>query len=197
MLDERFVIVGVIVNFMMAMGYLKSTLEGKTKPNKVTWFLWALAPMIAVSAELKQGVGLLVLPTFISGFNPALIFLGSFLNKKSQWKIGKLDIICAALSITGLIFWKLTQIPNIAILFAIIADIFAGIPTLLKSYKYPETENSIAFSGGAFSSLIGLLTIKTWAFAYYAFPAYLFTICITLILLIKFKLGLKIQKVFA
>jgi hypothetical protein len=179
------------------MGYLISTIKGKTKPNKVTWLLWALAPMLAVSAQLKQGVGLIALPSFMAGFNPALIFIASFVNKKSQWNIGKLDITCGLLSLGGLILWQVTQVPNIAILFAIIADGLAALPTIIKSYTNPETENSVAFYAGSFSALTALLTIKVWDFAHFGFPTYLASVCIILVLLIQFKLGKKISKVLA
>jgi hypothetical protein len=57
MLDEKFVILGIIVGFIGSLSYLIDTIKGKTKPNRVTWFLWALAPLIAFTAEIKQGVG--------------------------------------------------------------------------------------------------------------------------------------------
>src|SRR3989344_2108506 len=114
MLDERFIFLGVAINLIGILSYLRSTLRGETKPNKVTWLLWAIAPMIALSAQLKQGVGLVALPTFMAGFNPALIFLASFVNKKAQWKIGKLDIACGILSVIGLILWLTTNTPNLA-----------------------------------------------------------------------------------
>src|SRR3989344_6305156 len=92
MLDERFVILGAFINFLGAMSYIISTLKGHTKPNRVTWLLWAAAPMLAFSAQIKQGVGIISLTTFMAGFNPMLILLASFVNKKSEWKITKFDM---------------------------------------------------------------------------------------------------------
>ena|SRR3989344_3963637 len=197
MIDERFIILGAFINFLGAMSYLISTLKGKTKPNKVTWLLWATAPMLAFSAEIEQGVGLISLTTFMAGFNPILIFLASFVNKKSQWNISKFDIICGSLSLFGLILWQITKIPNIAILFAITADGLAATPTVVKSYTNPETENAIAYFVAMISGVIAILTIKTWGFAHYAFPVYIIAICLILFTLIHFKLGPKIQKHFA
>lgn len=194
MLDEKFIILAVLLNFSGAMGYLISTLKGKTKPNRVTWLLWAAAPMLAFSAQIKQGVGLVSLVTFMAGFNPMLILLASFVNKKSQWKITKFDITCGALSIVGLVLWQITQIPNLAIFFGIIADALAAAPTIVKSYRYPETENAIAFYSAAASGIIALLTIKIWTFAYYSFPLYILLVCSLLVILIQFKVGPRIQK---
>jgi hypothetical protein len=56
MLDSHFVILGAILNVIGGLSYLIDTIKGKAKPNRVTWFLWALAPLIAFTAELKQGL---------------------------------------------------------------------------------------------------------------------------------------------
>ena len=89
MLDERFVFVGFGLSLIGGASYLFATIKGIAKPNKVTWFLWALAPLIAFWAQIQQGVGLQSLMTFVVGFNPLLIFLASFVNKKAFWKIAE------------------------------------------------------------------------------------------------------------
>lgn len=193
MIDERFMFVAVLISFLGSASYLIETIKGRVRPNRVTWALWALAPLIAFVAEIKQGVGLVSLMTFMVGFGPLLIFFASFVNKKAEWKITRFDVICGALSLGGLALWGLTRVGNIAILFAILADALAAIPTLVKAYKYPETENSQVFLFGGISALITLLTIKQWNFAHFAFPIDTFFLCLTFFLIIKFKLGKKIK----
>ena len=194
MLDEKFVIVGVIINFIGSISYLVDTIKGKVKPNRVTWFIWALAPFIAFSAEIKQGVGLQSLMTFMVGFNPSLIFLASFINKKAIWKLKRSDLVCGIISLIGLFLWYITKIGNIAILFSIFSDALAGIPTIVKAYKFPETENYLGFLSAAISAVITMLTIKVWNFEHYGFPLYIFLICSLLFSLIKFKLGKKLSR---
>lgn len=189
MINQNFVLLGVFFNLIGGLSYLIDTIKGKTKPNKVTWFLWTLAPAIAFSAEIKQGVGIQSLLTFMVGFNPLLIFLASFINPKSKWKVKKLDFICGGLSILGLILWYLTKVGNVAIVFSILADGLAGIPTILKSYTNPETENYKVFLGGAISAAITLLTIKNWVLAEYGFPLYILFINTLFVSLIKFRIG--------
>jgi len=189
MIDEKFVLVGAVLNLMGSTTYAWNTLKGRTKPNRVTWFLWALAPLIAFTAQINEGVGLQALMTFMVGFGPLMIFIASFLNKKASWQITKLDITCGVLSVFALVLWAITGNGTIAIVFSILADLLAGIPTLIKSYKAPETEHSDAFRNGALSAAITLLTIQTWTFVNYGFALYILLICITLYALIRFKLG--------
>lgn len=195
MLNENFVLLGVFINLLGGISYIKDTVQGKIRPNRLSWGLWAVAVLIAFSAEISQGVGIQSLATFMVGFTPLLIFLASFVNKKAYWKISRFDLLCGVLSIVGLILWQITKIGNIAIIFSIFADLMAGIPTLTKSYKYPETENWIEFMSSFISMGIAMLTIKIWTFAYYGFPLYIFLYDLTAVLLIKFKLGKRIESV--
>jgi hypothetical protein len=192
MLDPKFVILGAGFNLIGSISYVIATLQGKTVPNRVTWLLWALAPLIAFSAELDKGVGLQALMTFMVGFGPAMVFIASFINSKSVWKLTTFDFMCGGLSLAGLVLWLVTQEGNIAIGLSILADLLAALPTVVKAYKAPETENWHIFLFGAISAGITLLTIDSWDFAHYGFPLYIFLICVGLFVLIKTKLGQKL-----
>ncbi|MEI7919425.1 MAG: hypothetical protein WCH65_04430 [bacterium] len=50
--------------------------------------------MIATVAALSDGVRRAVLPVFISGFGPFLVFISSFINKKAYRKLEKSDYVC-------------------------------------------------------------------------------------------------------
>ncbi|MCL5411547.1 MAG: hypothetical protein M1150_02305 [Patescibacteria group bacterium] len=169
--------------------YLVATIKGEAKPNKVTFFLWSLAPLIAFFAEIKQGVGIHSLMTFMAGFVPLIIFLASFVNKKAEWQIKTFDLTCGAFSLLGLLFWFLTKDGNVAIMFSIFADGLAASPTVTKSFRFPETENVYLYLTASINALITLLAIKTWDFANTAFPVYIFLVSFIIFLLAKFQLG--------
>ena len=194
MIDERFVFIAGALNIVGDFAYLIDTIKGKIKPNKVTWFLWSLAPLIAFFAQISQGVGLSSLMTFSLGIIPIFIFVASFINKNANWKITKFDLFCGTLSVLGLVLWYLTRVGNIAIFFSILTEIFAAVPTVIKAYNMPETENYKPFLLGVVASLLTLLTIKQWDFAHIAFNLYIFSICFLLFILIRFKLGKYLTK---
>lgn len=189
MINQNFIYLGVLLQFIGGFSYFLDTIKGKIKPNKVTWFIWMLAPLIAFAAEVKQGVGLTSLTTFIVGFVPLMVFVGSFINKKAEWKINSFDILCGILSILGLILWMITKVGNIAIFFSILADGLAAVPTVIKSYHYPETENDHVFLLQLANAGIALMTLKQWSFQHWGFPVYLLINGIVLVILIRFKLG--------
>ena len=76
MLNEKFVILGGVIAGLGTIKYIIDTIQGKVKPNKVTFLLLPLGPLIAFASELKQGEGMQALLTFWVGLSPLLIFIG-------------------------------------------------------------------------------------------------------------------------
>lgn len=187
MLPENIIYIGFIVSLFGALWYVRGIIRGQVKPNLVSWILWTLAPFIAVFLQLKAGAGMSVLPVFMAGFGPLLVVIVSIFRKNSYWKFGTLDIICGIFSLIALVLYVLTNNLGISIFFAILSDGLAAIPTLIKSWKFPETENSVAYATGAFSNILGLLIIKNWVFTIYSFGIYNIAINLALIICIYRK----------
>jgi len=54
MINQNFVILGAIIATAGGLSYLIDTLKGKVKPNRVSYLLWSIAPLIAFFAEINQ-----------------------------------------------------------------------------------------------------------------------------------------------
>jgi len=50
------VFVGMIFSLSGAGFYIRAMLQGKAKPNKVSWIMWSIVPLIAAFAALSDGV---------------------------------------------------------------------------------------------------------------------------------------------
>ena len=184
---EWIVIAGSIISFLGFIPYLKDTIKGTTKPNRMTWALWAVAPLIAAIAGLSSGVTWAVLPVFMAGFGPLLVLFVSFRNKNSYWKLSKFDYICGATSVLALILWSITKNPSLAILLAISSDLLAAIPTMLKSWTHPYSETYQVFLFSMIGNLTAFLVMKQWNFNELAFPIYLILVCLTMTLIIVLR----------
>ena len=167
------VIAAGLFNLLTCVSYARDTFLGKTRPNRVTWIMWAVAPLIAAAAALSKGAGWVTLPILISGLAPAIVLVVSFFNPKAYWKLGPLDYLCGLLSALALILWGITQEATVAILFALLSDLFASLPTVIKAWKHPETESALAYIGGLVNSLAAFLVMQTFDFANLSFPIYL------------------------
>ncbi|HUQ17764.1 MAG TPA: hypothetical protein VM070_08245 [Candidatus Saccharimonadales bacterium] len=183
MIPESFAVIGAVIGSIGGFYYLYETITGKAKPNRVTWLLWWLFPMIGFVAQRAQGVEALSWATFAAGFTPLLIVIASFLNKDAYWKTERRDYVLMAAATVGIVISVVANSPNIAILFALVADALAGVPTLIKAYRRPETESWIAYAISTFGFGLAVLAVPTFTFEHAGFIAYLFGVNLTLALL--------------
>ncbi|HRY82252.1 MAG TPA: hypothetical protein P5232_00890 [Candidatus Moranbacteria bacterium] len=168
------VIAGVIVGFGGSFKYIRDTLIGETKPNRVSWLMWSLAPLISLGAALSSGGDFWAnIRVFTAGFIPLIIFIISFVNPKSYWKITFFDLVCGACSAVAIIIWLVIDSPRLAIILALLGDGFAAFPTIIKAWKFPETETGLTFIAGIISVLLILPSIPVWNIENSAFQIYL------------------------
>ena len=104
---------------------------------------------------------------------PLLVFVASFHNPGAVWQVRRLDYACGLMSVVGTGVWLATRNGVLAICAAIAADFLAGVPTLMKSWSYPETETVHTYIGAVVSMGILLLTIQHWTFQVAAFPVFI------------------------
>ena len=178
---EILVSIAALATLVAAVAYIRSMFKGQTKPNRVTWLMWTIAPFTAAFAAFSSGATWAAVPVFMSGFSPFLILLASFVNKRAYWKLSAFDYACGALSSLAFVFWYITVNPNIAIVFAIFSDALAAVPTLKKAWRNPDSEFSWPFLVGVFSPMTSFFVTRTWVFSDIAFPAYLIFINILLV----------------
>lgn len=140
--------------------YIRDTFTGKTKPNRVSWFIWFLAPTIASIIQFQNGAGISALPVFMAGFMPFFVFLSSFKNKNAYWKLGMLDYVCLFLALLAIVFWIFFKNGTLATVFAILADGIPFIRTYVKSWSAPDTETVSTYYASIFSAWLSILTLS-------------------------------------
>jgi hypothetical protein len=165
--------------------YMRDMIRGTARPNRVSFLLWSISPFIGTAIAFHQGAGIGILPVFLAGLNPFLIFIFSFIKKGGYWKLGVLDYVCGALALIALVFWLLIDVPVLAIVFAVLSDALASIPTLAKAWKEPQSEPSSLYSIGIITNTIGILVMSRLSFISAAFGFYLVFINIFIVAIIK------------
>lgn len=189
MLDVHVVFIGAAIGLVGTSMYAVDTLRGLTQPNRVTWLLWTIAPGLAFLDELKQGVGLRSLMTFVLGFGPLLVLVASFTNRRSVWRIGPFDVACGAASCLGLVLWLVTSNDTVALLSFMAADFLAGLPTVVKSWRDPSSESTSAYLTGAINAIVTLTTVTVWSTAVVAFPIQIVVFNLVQVSLVAGRLG--------
>jgi hypothetical protein len=154
--------------------------------------MWALAPLIGTGAALSSEADLwATVRIFLAGLMPLVVLIASFVNTQSYWKLTTFDLLCGALSLTALVFWVLVDSPRTAILLAACGDGFASLPTLIKSWRHPETETGITYLASFVSVLLVIPSIPVWNVENSAFQVYLLVAdALFLITIYRRRLGL-------
>lgn len=173
MIDPHFVLVGAALSIIGSISYAILTWRGLVRPNRVSWFLWAAAPLIGFAAQLDSGVGVAAVSTLAIGVGPMIILAASFANTASYWNLTRFDISCGVVSAAALVLWLSFDDPVLAVLTALLADLIGGIPTIVKAWREPGTERSVVYIFCAMNGIIALLALQQWSAAHYAFPVYL------------------------
>ncbi|MEM7207889.1 MAG: hypothetical protein AAF434_08710 [Pseudomonadota bacterium] len=169
-LAQTLVIVSALVMIWGGYAYFRDTLRGVTKPNRVSWFMWALAPLVSIGAAFSADADVWAsVRVIVGGVVPALVFLASFINKNSYWALTRFDLACGAFSLLALVFWGIADSPLVAILLATAANTFATIPTFIKAWNYPESETRLTFITSFLSAVIIVPAIPVWTIENAAF----------------------------
>lgn len=180
MLPGYFVVISVLIRLISGGRYAWGVTRGLAEPNPVTWLLWAVTPLIAFIAQLQHGLALQSIVLLALFLSPAVI-AALAIARQGFWRyLTPFTSACAAIAVAGIVLWRITDQPAVAIAFAIAADIAATLPTLRKSYRDPASEYALPYLLSAGSMVVTLLTIRDWSYAVYAFPLYM--LCVNLVL---------------
>lgn len=174
MLPEYFGYLAIPISLISILIYITDIFSGKVKPNRVTWLFWGIAPLIATYIEYKSGVAVpFIVTTFMSGAGCIFVFFVAIFHKSAYWKITIFDIVCGIISGIAIVVWVITKDGIISLVFAILADLAAGIPTIIKSWKHSETETIAPYALGIFNVITTLCIIKDFSFVNISSPVYI------------------------
>ncbi|SDT72334.1 hypothetical protein [Jiangella sp. DSM 45060] len=180
MIDQNWVVLSAALGLIGGLRYAVATMRGRASPNRVTWVLWAAAPLIAFSAQLDAGVGLPAVLTLAAGVGPLIVLTASFAGRHGSATITPFDLACGAVSVIALLVWIGLGSASWAVVVAVAADAAAATPTVRKAWREPHTENALFYVLVGLGATVTLLTITDPAPASWLFAAYMLALSLTL-----------------
>ena len=120
--------------------YAASIIKGTTRPHKMTRFIlfFILTLNFASIFAANSNLGA-VLYAALSFIHSAILF-GMSLWRGMGGK-SKLDFVCLGIAGIGIAGWQITGNPLVGVWFAIVADLAAYVPAVVKTWNFPETES--------------------------------------------------------
>ncbi len=152
--------------------YIKDILHGTTRPNAVSYTIWEFLLLISLCAQLTSGASwsVLMLAGDLVGTGIIVILC---LKGYGYRKYGPLEWTCLALAILAIVLWQITKQPLLAIIFALIADLMAAVPTIVKTYRDPWSEVPTTWFIIAGAACLSLISTEIHDAPNMLFPAYL------------------------
>jgi hypothetical protein len=181
-MQTLFILVSSVLALISPLVYSRSILKGKAKPHRTTRLVLLIITGLTTASLFAQNNHVAIYLAAISTLQSILIFFLSLKRGMGGW--AKSDITCLVIAMIGIILWRITKNPVIALYFAISADFTGMIPTLIKTYKFPKTEVWSFFLLDVFAAGFSLLAVKIWTVEQYVYPIYVMSINLIMVILI-------------
>jgi hypothetical protein len=156
-------------------------LRKKAQPHRITRLVILLAAIASVLGVVD------------SNNLAGVIFAGIFLVRAAylfamSLKFGTggstpLDRTCLAVAALAMIAYVITGNGWVAITLAILADLIGYIPTFVKTWRQPSSEDPTFFAIEGLASLFGALAVAEWSIGV-VLPLYFAACCIVVLALI-------------
>lgn len=124
--------------------YIKSILQGSTKPHVFSWVIWGSTTLVVFLAQLEARGGIGAWPIGVSGIITIFIAVLAYL-KRADISITKIDWLFFILAMSSLPLWCFTANPLWAVVTLTITDLLGFGPTLRKVYYSPQSESALFF----------------------------------------------------
>lgn len=187
---------GIVAGVIAITGYIPyiiSILMGKTKPNRATWFIWTIVGGLLAFSYIAEGEAHSIWLPLGYFFGPLITAILSIKYGYNEWT--RLDTICISAAIISIVPWALSSSAALTLIINVLIDSAGAIPTLVKTYREPETEDLTAWGFFFVANTLQMFTITMLGVAV-LYPLYLFilaTLMVTFILKGKFTGRGKLQ----
>lgn len=169
--------IAIVLTIIAYFPYIRSIIQGKTKPHVFSWVIWGTSTCIVFLAQLadKGGAG-----AWVIGFSGIISIYVAFLSytKRSDSSITRIDWIFFILAMTSSPVWYLTSDPLWAVVILTTVDVLGFAPTFRRSYIRPFEEQLMFYMIMAVRNLFVVSALENYSLTTVLFPATIATVCL-------------------
>jgi len=179
-------VIAITLTFIAFIPYIRSILQGKTKPHAFSWIIWASVTFIVFLAQLADKGGVGAWPIGVSGLITLYVAVLAYI-KKSDNMITKKDWLFFITAMTALPLWYFTSNPLWAVIILTTVDLLGFAPTFRKAYSRPYEEQLTFFALMASRNLIAIMALEHYSLTTILFPAATALACILFIQMVMLR----------
>jgi len=149
--------------------YFASILKGRTRPNRATWWIWAVLGIIICASYWSVGARSTFWYTLPIGMvTTALLSL--------KYGVGgwtPFDRLCLGGAAAGLLLWWVSGIPFTALAVGMIIDMIGYFPTMRKIWGGSGSEDRLTWAMFLAAAVLNVAAIDKWTLEIAFYPLYI------------------------
>ena len=163
-----------VCSFCGFLPYWWAIWQGKTRPNRATWWIWLIVGLIIAFSYRAAGAGstMWVPITYVIG--PLVTCLLAIKLGEGGWT--KFDRICLLSTGVSLVGWAILKSPEITLIINLVIDLLGALPTIRKSRQDPYSEDLFAWLIFGVANTFNVLAIDRWIWQVAVYPIYMFVL---------------------
>jgi hypothetical protein len=178
--------IAIGLTFIAFFPYIRSILQGVTKPHVFSWIIWGSTTFVVFLAQLADGGGAGAWPIGLSGMITLYVAYLAY-RKKADNAITQIDWVFLVFALTALPLWYLTANPLWAVLILTTVDLAGFAPTFRKAYQFPFEEHLLFYVLMAARNLVATIALEHYSLTTVLFPAALAGACLLFIPMVIFR----------
>lgn len=174
MIRTVFLVISTFLPLISPIPYIRSILSGETKPHRTTRLVYLIIGLLTTSSLFASGNRVAIWISAVSLLQAIVLFVLGLRYGMGGWS--KTDMACLILAILGIVAWQTTSDPLVGLYFGIAADFMGTVPTLIKTWKLPKSEEPIFYILDSMAGGFNMLALSGWTIGDFSYPLYLFLI---------------------
>lgn len=184
-----FLVLSVVLPIYSTIPYARSIIAGITTPHRTTRLVYLIIGILTTLSLLASGDRIALWISAVSTLQATVLFFLGLKYGVGGWS--KTDMVCLLFAMIGVLAWQKTRDPLLGLYFGIAADFMGTIPTIIKTWWFPKSEEPTFYLLDATAGLCNLLALVSWTVGDFSYPLYLFLINALVALLIFRKPTIK------
>jgi len=183
MYKELFSAVAIVLTLIAFFPYIRSILQGKTKPHVFSWVIWGSTTFVVFLAQLADKGGVGAWPIGVSGIVTIYVAWLAY-TYKSDNTITQTDWLFFIVAMSSLPFWYLTSDPLWAVVILTTVDVMGFGPTFRKAYSRPFEEQLMFYTLFIMRNFFAIVALEHYSLTTVLFPSVTAVACLTFVLMV-------------
>jgi hypothetical protein len=178
--------IAIGLTFFAFFPYIRSILQGATRPHVFSWLIWGSTTFVVFLAQLSDGGGAGAWPIGISGIITLYVAYLAY-RKKADNTITQIDWAFFVFALTALPLWYITSNPLWAVVILTTVDLAGFGPTFRKAFLFPYEEQLLFYVLMATRNITAAIALEHYSLTTVLFPAALAGACLVFIPMVFFR----------